>query len=800
MALNVEINGANKNAFTRYKKLRIQKDGAIETCRVEFLDHDLTSGAFRPVPGDELRVDRNGTALEFGGEVVRVTDQRLTGLDNPAAPSSGLKGGGTVTVVEARGWYFEASDVKIPFLTLAPQGLHVAVEHLRGTYLDAKGWQTLNPTTGGPELPMLVYIDQTVAQIFDDFTKKVGWPWRVNGDRYFAFVEPGSLLAPNVYDNTNSIVLRGAEWTKDRVRRATRLFITTGGSGQHLEFFSDHTADGTFTHFPVHVLPPEVVGAVNNVGGYTIGTTSLAIDGLPKSFTFIAGTSIRFNSHAGYLLSADTTTNADGEGTFTLGAGLSAAVVDDESVTFDSSATVRLEVDGTPTALGGDWTFDREQAQFIKTGSTPTAGTIVRYKVLLSYPARVRVWAEEAQGTFGNFNYLYVVDKDVNRPEFTDVVSAKLAGAIEVTQRVLEPKEVRLSTFTQEVYPWMLATCSFPERLVTGDYMVQTVVLTDVGKRNQDPRVELTLLEGSAIGRNWRTFWQAPSGGTEYAPTGDPVVPDFQWTTNRQFIAPAGATAISITPSGTVWANSSYIQVTASTDSAWVLTGVVCAFPGGSGLFTSGDFEIDVAVGAVSSEVVIATLKGRFRNTLYIADPVMRLPIPIDAIPSGSRVSLRLRINDTDTTAWRFAITYLKKPIVGDVQTTTKPSKVVPSSADVAGLTLSATTWANGPWNQLIASTATDIVIVALIVPADVNSNHWEIDIGVGAASSESVVMTLKGVHSSGSLGSGPDYIVLQNPLTGIASGSRVSARARCSNVASSATKSFAFVYHESPL
>jgi hypothetical protein len=114
MAINVEVNGVNRNAFARYKTCRVQKDGPVETCRVEFLDRNLTAAAFRVEPGDEIHIDRDGTALEFGGTVERVTDSRLTGLDNPLAPSSGLEGGATVTTVEARGWYFEAADVKIP--------------------------------------------------------------------------------------------------------------------------------------------------------------------------------------------------------------------------------------------------------------------------------------------------------------------------------------------------------------------------------------------------------------------------------------------------------------------------------------------------------------------------------------------------------------------------------------------------------------------------------------------------------------------------------------------------------------
>jgi hypothetical protein len=521
MALNVEVNGVNKNAFVRRKTTRIQKDGAIETCRVEFLDHDTTAAAFRVAPGDELRVDRDGVSLEFGGEATRVTDQRLSGLDDPSGMTPGQRGGGTVTIVEARNWYFEAADVRLPIFVWPGGGLFDLAEYLRSTYLDAKGWTMLGPLTGGPALPVLVYVNKTIAEIFDDQTKTTFYPWRVNGDREMAFVEPGSLTAPHTYDNTNSIVLRGATWTQDRARRATRLFVTTGGTGQFVDFHSDHIADGTVNFFPVHVLPQEIAAAVNNVGGYAAGASSLALDGLPKSFTFKAGATIRFADHGPYELTSDATSNADGEATFALTGPIAQAVVDDQSVTLDAGATVRLEVNGTPTALGSgsDWSFDQEQAQFRKDGSVPASGTVVRYKALISYPAVVRVWAEEAQGTFGNFNYLTVKDAELSWPQYTDVVPAKLAAVAELTYRIAEPKELKLATFAQDVYPWMIATCSFPERGISGPFMVTSISLTDVGRKDGLMRAELTLVEGFGVGRDWRDFWKGTDGGARLVPS-----------------------------------------------------------------------------------------------------------------------------------------------------------------------------------------------------------------------------------------------------------------------------------------
>jgi hypothetical protein len=368
----------------------------------------------------------------------------------------------------------------------------------------------------------LVYHNNTVAEIFDDLTKQSGHPWRVNGDREMAFVEIGTLVAPHTYSNVNSIVLRGATWVQERVRRATRLLITTGGTGQFVAHHEDRIANGVLTHFPVNVLPPELSASIDNAAGYAIGATSIAVDGLPKSFTFKAGLPIRFGAHSGYQLASDATTDADGKATFVLGAGLSKAVVDDESLTLDSSATVRLELDGTPTFLGGSWTFNTEQAMFVKTGGAPTAGVVVTYKVLINFPATVRSWRDEAQSSDGSFDYEYVKDSELHWKEATDVVQTHEAALVELAYRVEQPKELRIATYEQDVYPWMLAPCSFPERLIEGDYLVQSVVLTDTGRLDQKPRVELTLLEGSNIGRNWRQFWTGKDSGAKYVESTEP--------------------------------------------------------------------------------------------------------------------------------------------------------------------------------------------------------------------------------------------------------------------------------------
>lgn len=505
--LNVQINGVERRAYARYRTLRIHKDHAVETCRIEFIDLVSTSAAFRVSPGDALRVDRDGVHLEFGGEIVRVEDKRIGATDI-----------GTVTVVEARGWYFEAEDVRIPLLVLPAQDAYTSIIAIADRYLIPKGWSSLMPASDGTTLPALVYENQTVAAIFDDIAKRLGQPWRVNGDREYAFVPIGSLLAPYEYNDTNATVLRGVTWAQERVRNASRLFITSGGSGEHLPHSETYTADGVKTHFPVNVLPPSIQGRINNVGGYAIGVSSLAFTGLPTSATLRSGSSLRFPTHLGYTISAGVATDGNGDVVVPVTPALTVGVVEDEVGIFGPETFVSLEIGGTPTALAGvPWAYNAEQAIMYSNSAAPTSP--VTYRSRINLPAVVRTWTTACQSTSGAFAYEAIRDAPVEWPTLTDVSVVKAQGDTELTYTTGEPKTLKLATYQQDVYPWMLATCSFPDRLISGQWLIQSVTLTDTGRLSQVPRVEITLMEGTTISRDWRDFWRGRDSGATFVPT-----------------------------------------------------------------------------------------------------------------------------------------------------------------------------------------------------------------------------------------------------------------------------------------
>jgi len=422
MGFLIRINGAERNAYTRWRTLRIQKDGAFEQAWIEFLDPDVSTAAFRPVDGDTLHILQDG-GLEYGGEVVAVRDERL----------DGGRGGGTVTVVESRGWMFEADDI-IVTASFPAQGLLDTAQAIFTTYLAPKGWTNNGAPSGGPALPALTYVRQSIRAIFDDLQKRGGWPWRVNGDKFGGFHLPGSITTPvNFSDAGTSVVLRGMNWKRDRVRHASRLYVTTGGTGE-ITYTDQMVGNGVVTTFPLRVEPK------------------------------------------------------------------------------DKTPPTEVTEGGVKHQIGaGRWTFRANDPAII--ANTPVgAGVAVSVAFQVVYPATVRVWDPPVQLASGAWNYAAVRDAVIQASDQTDIAQALTWATAELANRLASPKEVALSTYVQGFYPWQRAILTFPDRLINGAYMVQSTTLTDTGRKDQKPRIDLTLLEGDAIGRDWTAYFRERAG------------------------------------------------------------------------------------------------------------------------------------------------------------------------------------------------------------------------------------------------------------------------------------------------
>ena len=249
-----------------------------------------------------------------------------------------------------------------------------------------------------------------------------------------------------------------------------------------------------------------------------------------------------------------------------------------------------------------------------------------------------------------------------------------------------------------------------------------------------------------------------------------------QYTTTALKVAPSAAAGVTVTPSGTAWANSAWVQVIASTPADIVVAGLVVS--GGANV----EFEFDIGKGAAGSETVVATISGVTKSGAS-SPRWLPLPIPIDNIASGQRVAVRVRQAGTTATNYTVKLVYYEKPISGSVATTPNPSLVAPSAAAGTSITPSSTAWANSGWTQVIASTADAIVLGGITInPAA--AVEYEIDVGVGASGSETVVTTIRGRSTTTGA---PQTIILSPLLDNIPAGSRVAVRIRANTTTTTA-------------
>jgi hypothetical protein len=256
-----------------------------------------------------------------------------------------------------------------------------------------------------------------------------------------------------------------------------------------------------------------------------------------------------------------------------------------------------------------------------------------------------------------------------------------------------------------------------------------------------------------------------------------------QWTTAAQLTMPSAADAVSATG-----ANSAWITVSSGGPAvASVLTGILV----GAAEFSFHTFFLDIGVGAAASEVVIYTADVDFENSSSLSN-YLPVVVPTALMPAGVRVAFRVR--SAAALAYKCALTYMPAVFTGTMQTTTQP--VVATS--FVNMTTNVTPWANSAWVQLIASTATAIVLHGFSFVADnFNLAHFEVDIGVGAAGVEVPVTGHAGYNGGSS--HVPWILPWQNPFDGIGAGLRVAARVR-SSASSAITVPIALHYWAKPL
>jgi hypothetical protein len=553
VALTLTINGVDKTSLLKDGSLDVEKTGPTESCRLDILvKADNTASAYRPVVGDVMRLLHNAYLL-MGGPIVRVEDRRLGGDS------------GTVTRITVRDWLFLAEQVIIEDRYFPPTPAYELFDDLVTTYLADKGVTNIGLSVAGPDLPELFVKGETLLSVFLQMTEQTGYPFRINGDKECALVEPGSLVWPGG-GLTVSNITDGLTWTKDELIQANRLHLTTGtpeaGAGP-ITFFETHTADGTMTCFPVNVIPNRtLVGRIDNdPAGYSAGATSIALKDLTPGMVIVADNSLGQDGAATpCVVQSDVTVDEDGKATVVISPGLTTAADDNDPITFSNETGVQLFVNDVATDLfGSDWVWDRLQQAVVNPVTAPDADDEIKIQSRVTFPVVVRVWETsgvDVQDAQGNFDYGVIVDGTIEGTTHTDLPQAAAYARDVLTRRLEPPKIVRCTTFEQDWYPFLSTTVTWGARLLSSSYMVDSVRVRAIGI---DPAAttlelpyELEMVEGDALRQSWVDYYRGtnPSRGIRWGGFLPEIAPPefVQAQGDPSSVATSNATTLAVTP------------------------------------------------------------------------------------------------------------------------------------------------------------------------------------------------------------------------------------------------------------
>lgn len=249
------------------------------------------------------------------------------------------------------------------------------------------------------------------------------------------------------------------------------------------------------------------------------------------------------------------------------------------------------------------------------------------------------------------------------------------------------------------------------------------------------------------------------------------------YTTDPEYAAPSAADGVSLTPNGTAWADSAWVEIDPSIADDWVLGHIAY-----STASTDVLFEIGIGTGGAGSETEVATLAAHSGFNSFNGIGAVDFPAPYGPISAGTRVSVRLRKAGTDTNAWTFSLGYYKSPLAGHAVITSIGPQVWPPAAAGVSVTPSGSAWADSSWVELIASTSASTAFGAIVAYPGTEATtdaYAELDIGTGTAGNEVVKTTLALTPSGDFWGMGPSVTMLRPMFMGFGTGVRVAVRMR---------------------
>lgn len=241
-----------------------------------------------------------------------------------------------------------------------------------------------------------------------------------------------------------------------------------------------------------------------------------------------------------------------------------------------------------------------------------------------------------------------------------------------------------------------------------------------------------------------------------------------------QNLPPNGA---GVTPNATAHTKGSWQELIASTSQDW--QGFYVSIQRGVQT-TTGEYLVDIALGAASSEQVIIPNMRMTGTSAALGDIGATYWCPVK-VPAGSRVAARCQFSAASGPAIRVHTTgYGPHPHVPLYNTADSYGT---STSTSKGVAQAASSGSKSSWAQLVASTTNPIYMCYVMVGTDDvtsrTSDSYMMDIGVGANPNE--VALIKDVYVRGNSAEG--ITILHGPyFVNVPSGTRLSLRAQTSS------------------
>jgi hypothetical protein len=246
-------------------------------------------------------------------------------------------------------------------------------------------------------------------------------------------------------------------------------------------------------------------------------------------------------------------------------------------------------------------------------------------------------------------------------------------------------------------------------------------------------------------------------------------------TTQPHRWLPSAADGITVTPNGSAFTYTAWVEMSAAVSEDMYCTHLDMVV---NDWATVGSryIQAQIGVGAAGLEVPVFTVKiGSGDNQQWGPRSAIPLGLIYDHIASGARVSVRMMHSVADADIYKFAIGYLPG-LGGSTGRTANAQTASPIDSTTIGIAASVGTWAASTWSEIFASTSVSTYITGVVITSSVS--RIEFDLGVGAAGSEVVILTLPWRANDGD---GHDYTRLPHPIR-VPAGVRVAMRQRGTN------------------